>query len=165
MGNDILFKSEDFIFSYRAAGVLIQNNKILLQRPKNDDYSFIGGHVSRFEFSEDTLKREFMEEIHAEISIDSLFAVGEVFWKWGKTACHQIGLYYKVHLLENDIPLDGSFWGHDGFDDHRIDMEFCWVPLDELKRGVKVHPLELVPHILCDKKETVHFVSNQINRG
>lgn len=165
MNNDILFKEKDFMFSYRAAGVLIQNNKILLQRPKNDDYSFIGGHVSRFEFSEDALKREFMEELHAEIDIDSLFAVGETFWLWGKTPCHQIGLYYKVHLLGNDIPLDGSFWGHDGFDDHRIDMEFCWVPLDELKRGVKVYPLELIPHILSDKNETVHFVSNQINGG
>ena len=35
---DILFKKEDFVFSYRVGGILIRNGKILLQRPKNDDY-------------------------------------------------------------------------------------------------------------------------------
>lgn len=43
---DILFKQDDFIFSYRVAGILVQNNKILMQKPKNDDgYSFIGGRL------------------------------------------------------------------------------------------------------------------------
>lgn len=80
----------------------------------------------------------------------------------GKTPCHQIGLYYKIHLLGNVIPLEGSFWGYDEFDNRRVDLEFCWVPLDELRNGVKVYPLELIPHILSNKNEVVHFVSRQI---
>ena len=40
---DILFKNDDFVFSYRVGGILIHNEKILLQRPKNDDYAIIGG--------------------------------------------------------------------------------------------------------------------------
>ena len=36
---DILFKNDDFVFSYRVGGILIHNEKILLQRPKNDDYA------------------------------------------------------------------------------------------------------------------------------
>ena len=35
---DILFKNDEFVFSYRVGGILIHNEKILLQRPKNDDY-------------------------------------------------------------------------------------------------------------------------------
>lgn len=31
---DILFKNDDFVFSYRVGGILIHNEKILLQRPK-----------------------------------------------------------------------------------------------------------------------------------
>ena len=46
---DILFKNDDFVFSYRVGGILIRNGKILLQRPKNDDYSIIGGHVAAME--------------------------------------------------------------------------------------------------------------------
>ena len=48
---DILFKNDDFVFSYRVGGILIRNRKILLQRPKNDDYSIIGGHVAAMETS------------------------------------------------------------------------------------------------------------------
>ena len=60
---DILFKNDNFVFSYRVCGILIHNGKILLQRPKNDDYAIIGGHVAVME----TLKREFEEELHAKI--------------------------------------------------------------------------------------------------
>lgn len=35
---DILFKNDDFVFSYRVGGILIHKGKILLQRPKNDAY-------------------------------------------------------------------------------------------------------------------------------
>ena len=46
---DILFKNDDFVFSYRVGGILMCNGKILLQRPKNDDYAIIGGHVVAME--------------------------------------------------------------------------------------------------------------------
>lgn len=37
MKKDILFKIDDDVFSYRVGGVLIHDNKILLQKPKNDE--------------------------------------------------------------------------------------------------------------------------------
>lgn len=101
MGKDILYKTEDFVFSYRVAGILIRDNKILLQKPSNDDgYSLIGGHVSIGETTDISLIREFKEEIGVDISIDRLFAVGEIFFPWGKRPCHQISLYYKVKLSD-----------------------------------------------------------------
>ena len=98
MNRDILFKENEFVFSLRAAGVLIHEERILLQKPKNDDYAFIGGHVSAFETSEEALVREFREEIHADIAVDGLMAMGEIFFPWGKRPCHQIGLYYAEVL-------------------------------------------------------------------
>lgn len=50
---DILIKNDDFVFSYRVGGILMCNGKILLQRPKNDDYAIIGGHVVAMETSMD----------------------------------------------------------------------------------------------------------------
>ena len=67
-----------------------------------------------------------------------------------------------MHLVNDDIPLDGVFLGYDSLDDKRIDLDFCWVPLEALKNGVKGYPQELVPYILEQKKEIVHFVSKQI---
>ena len=135
---DILFKNDHFVFSYRVGGILIRNGKILLQRPKNDDYSIIGGHVAAMETSIETLKREFEEELHTKIEVDNLLAIGEIYFPWGKRPCHQICLYYNVHLVNDDIPLDGVFHGYDELDNERIDLDFCWVRLEELKKGTKV---------------------------
>lgn len=160
---DILFKQDDFIFSYRVAGILVQNNKILMQKPKNDDvYSFIGGHVSSCETSEEALKREYMEELHTDININNLFAIGEVFFPWKSKPCHQISLYYKVELKNlSDIQLDGSFPGYDVLNGKRYDLDFCWLDLNTLN-AVKVYPVELVPYIIENSNNVVHFISRQL---
>ncbi|KIL07535.1 DNA mismatch repair protein MutT [Clostridium botulinum] len=161
MKKDILFKTDDFIFSYRVAGILIYNDKILLQKPlKDEGYSLIGGHVAIQETTEETLIREFKEEIHADIKIVSLFAIGEIFFTWGKKPCHQISLYYKIQLSNlESIPIDRNFKGYDEVGNKRIDMDFCWIPLEKLKE-IKVYPKELISHILEDKNEVIHFISN-----
>ena len=82
-----------------------------------------------------TLKREFEEELHAKIEIDNLLAIGEIYFPWGKRSCHQICLYYNVHLVDDNIPLDGVFHGYDELDNERIDLDFCWVSLEDLKNG------------------------------
>lgn len=110
----------------------------------------------------ETLKREFEEELHAKIEVDNLLAVEEIYFPWGKRPCHQIGFYYNVYLVEADIPLDGVFQGYDELEHERIDLDFCWVPLEKLKKGTKVYPMERIPYILEPRKEIVHFVSKQI---
>lgn len=159
---DILFKNDDFVFSYRVGGILIVDDKILLQRPKNDDYAIIGGHIASMETSKETLIREFSEELHADIAVDELIAIGEIYFPWGDKPCHQLCLYYKVHLLDNSILPDGVFHGYDELDNERVDLDFCWVPLDDLKNGIKVYPLEIVEHILEPKNQIVHFISKQL---
>lgn len=162
MNRDILYKHEDLVFSYRVGGILIQNGKILLQRPNGDDFAIIGGHVAALETTRQTLQREFSEELHATIQVGRLMAVGEIFFPWGKRPCHQICLYYAVQLADPAaIPADGSFWGYDDFDNQRIDLEYIWVPLEKLEE-ITVYPQELIPHILSGKQETFHFISNQL---
>ena len=159
MPKDILYFNDDCIFSYRIAGVLIRDGKILLQKPKDDDYALIGGHVAAFETTADTLRREFKEEIGADISVGALIGIGEIFFNRGSKPCHQISLYYKVSLDdESQIPLGGVFSGYDDFGNTRIDLDFCWVPLDEFKSAT-VYPLEMKPHILSGSDEVFHFVS------
>ena len=163
MKKDILFNVDDFLFSFRVGGILLRDNKILLQKPKDDDYAIIGGHISSMETTSETLKREYQEELHTDIDGGNLLAVGERFFPWGNKSCHQVCFYYKVHLCdEESSPLDGVFHGYDELDDERIDLDFCWMPLNELRNGLKVYPLELIPIILDDRKEISHFVSKQL---
>ena len=159
---DILFRQDDFVFSYRVGGILIRDGKILLQRPKDDDYSIIGGHVSAMETTSETLVREFKEELHADVRVGELMAVGEIFFPWGNRPCHQIAFYYNVELSDSaQIPAEGVFRGYDEMDNERIDLDFCWVPLEKLD-GITVYPVELIPHIQSGSKEIFHFVSRQI---
>ena len=163
MKKDIIFLTDDFVFSYRVGGLLIHNGKVLLQKPKNDDYAIIGGHVAALETTAETLKREYMEELHTEIEIDRLLAVGEIFFSWDNQPCHQICLYYKISLVnQNSIPLDGIIHGYDELENERFDMDYCWVPLEQLENGLKVYPLELIPYIVNEPKEVIHFVSREI---
>lgn len=158
MSRDILFKQEDFIFSYRVAGVLIHDGKILLQRPKGDDYSYIGGHVAAFETTEETLIREFREETGADVEVERLLAVGEVFFPWGKRPCHQIGLYYRIRLKNPaQIPTEGEFRGSE-----RTGIDFCWIELERLA-DERVYLPELTAHILSGGEGVKHFVSNQLD--
>ncbi len=118
---DILFKTDDYIFSYRVGGVLIHNGKVLMQNAEGDDgYAFIGGHVAFGETTDETLVREFKEEIGANINIERLLMVNENFFPWGNKPCQQINLYYLISLKdETQIPLDRNFKALDDLGNER----------------------------------------------
>ncbi len=158
---DILFKERDFVFSYRVGGIAVENGKILLQRPLNDDYAIIGGHVEAMETAGEALKREFREELHTEIQVGKLLASGEIFFPWGNRPCHQICFYYAVHLCGDAVPRNGVFHGFDELAGERVGLDYCWVPLKELENGTKVYPLELIPYLLNPPEHPVHFVSKE----
>ncbi|WDV48095.1 NUDIX hydrolase [Clostridiaceae bacterium M8S5] len=159
MSKDILFKTEENVFSYRVAGILIIDNKILLQKPKHDnDYSIPGGHVNFGETSDEALVREFKEEINADIKIDKLIMVGENFFPWGDRPCQQISLYYVVSLCEEDqIPLDGTFKAIDELGDIRVNLDFCWIPLSKLD-DIVVCPANIKQYLFSLPEEIKHFV-------
>ena len=155
---DILFKTEDYVFSYRVAGICIQNGKVLLQKPSNDTaYAFPGGHVAFGETNAQTLIREFQEEIGVDISVGDLKWVGEVFFPWGSRSCHQICLYYMVDITSKNIPFEGMFIGKEKMEGRKFDLEFHWVPLEDLK-DIEVYPTNVVE--LMDKIDqgAQHFI-------
>ncbi len=162
MSQDILFKTENFIFSYRVAGILKRNGKILLQKPKNDNgYSIPGGHVAFGELSSETLIREFKEEMNADINIERLVMVGESFWPWGNRPCQQISFYYEISLCdEKQIPLEGSFSAYDDFGNERIDLEFSWINLFDM-RNLVVYPSNIKEELISLPQELKYFVYKQ----
>lgn len=137
---DILFKTEDAVFSYRVAGICVQDGKVLLQNTTEDPgFAFPGGHVAFGETNAQTLIREFKEEIGADIRVGELKWVAEVFFPWGSRPCHQICLYYMVTIENADIPREGMFLGAEHLEGRSFDLQFHWVPLE------RVSELELYP--------------------
>ncbi len=140
---DLFFKTENFVFSYRLAGVLIRNGKVLLHRTlKDPGYAFPGGHATFPESNEETLIREFKEEISADIVVKDLKWVGEIFFPWQGKPCQQICLFYQIDLLdETQVPQDGSFLARESFDGKTFDLEFSWVSMEEIDTILLYPPL------------------------
>jgi len=137
---DILFRTDEYVFSYRVAGICIQNGKVLLQKPDNDTaFAFPGGHVTLGETNAQTLIREFKEEIGVDISVGDLKWVGEIFFPWGNKPCHQICLYYNVDITSDNIPFEGMLIGSEQLEGRAFNLEFHWVPLEELE-NIEVYP-------------------------
>jgi 8-oxo-dGTP pyrophosphatase MutT (NUDIX family) len=155
---DILFRTEEYVFSYRVAGICMQNGKVLLQKPSNDTaYAFPGGHVAFGETNEQTLMREFQEEIGVDVSVGDLKWVGEIFFPWGNKPCHQICLYYTVDLVTENIPSEGMFMGREQLEGRKFDLEFHWVPLEELE-NIEVYPANAAELIHQIDRGVQHFI-------
>ena len=156
---DILFKTEDWVFSYRVAGICVREGRVLLQTTTGVDRSFAfpGGHVALGETNAETLIREFREELGTEVSVGALKWVAEIFFPWGSRPCHQICLYYMVEITDPTFPKAGVFTGTEHMEGRNFDLEFHWVPLED------VGTLDLYPTNAKDLLQTLtdgvqHFI-------
>jgi len=156
---DILFDTGNFRFSYRVAGILVRDGKVLLQKaPPDEGFAFPGGHVSFGETNEQTLIREFKEEMNVDIAVKDLKWVAEIFCPWNGKMIHQICLYYIVSLAdEYQFLPDTVFTGSEFFEDRSFSIEFHWIPLEELQNHV-VYPVQTKELILLLDEGVKHFV-------
>ena len=156
--SDILFKTDDYVFSYRAAGICIQNDRILLQKPTIDNgFAFPGGHAAFGETNEETLIREFKEEIGADISVGELKWVGEIFFPWGEKPCHQICLYYTVVIEDGHTPKEGTFLAQEQLEGRNFELEFHWVPIDKIS-DIEIYPANAIQLLENLNDNVQHFV-------
>lgn len=155
---DILFHTEEYVFSYRVAGICMQKGKVLLQKPSNDTaFAFPGGHVAFGETNAQALLREFQEEIGVDISVGDLKWVAEIFFPWGNKPCHQICLYYMVEVTSDHIPFEGMFLGKEKLEGRNFDLEFHWVPVSELEH-IEVYPTNVVELMNQMDQGVQHFI-------
>lgn len=160
--SDILFEENDYMFSYRVAGICVQNGKVLIHKPANEDsFAFPGGHVAYGETNEETLIREFREEIGADISVNNLKWVQENFFPWGEKKCHQICLYYIVTINGGNIPTDGVFTGREKLRSRgSSELEFYWKSIDELA-NIRMFPINAHQLLTEFDVGVHHFVSKE----
>ena len=67
---DITINVEDYILNIRAAAVIMHNGKILVHRNINSNhYALPGGRIEIGENSENTIKREILEEMGKQVEL------------------------------------------------------------------------------------------------
>lgn len=158
MEKDWLFKGDNYICNFRSVGVLIRDNKILVQRDKDgSEYALPGGHVKIGESSIDSLIREYREETGADILCERLIWTEECFWEWNRKLTNTIAFYYLINLCDNtDIPDNGEFVSQKD----NCNIVSGWLPLDELK-SLTIYPSFLKEKILDIGDQAEHFITKE----
>lgn len=156
MNKDWLFSAEEYICGLRTVGVLIQDNKILVQRDRDgNEFALPGGHVKIGEALEDGLIREYKEEIGSDILCKRLLWSEECFWKWNGKQAHSIVFYYLIELCKGQVIPD-----NDEFVSHKdnCNVFIGWMPIDEIQNAT-IYPEFLKKEIYNLNVHSKHFVS------
>lgn len=117
-------------FNCRVAAIIINQNRVLLNRAQTDSFWILpGGRAELGESSEQTLLREMQEELGVIVKIDRLLWLVEGFFSCENVPCHEIAFYYLVSLPN----------GHDKLSLNQFEIEdggeeilFKWFPLEEI---------------------------------
>ena len=156
MEKDWIFMNDDYICDLRVVGVLIRDNKILVQRERGgNEFALPGGHIKIGETLGDGLAREFKEETGADIICERLLWSEECFWEWNGKKSHTIAFYYLTELSEgSQISDDSEFLSHKD----NCNVLIGWMPVDEI-RNVTIYPEFIKKEIYNLSDYPKHFVS------
>lgn len=114
-------------FNYRIAGLGFRDGHLLVHRAVHEPFWTIpGGRAEIGETSEETLKREMIEELGVDVTVGRLLWIVENFFHYEGRDWHELGFYYLM-----EIPEDFPFRAHEII--HRVEdgdnhLEFKWVP-------------------------------------
>lgn len=84
-------------FNVRAAGVIFQQNHVLLHKLISDSFwALPGGRVEFLEPAQETIKREMQEELGIDICVEKLLWVVENFFIRNDKSYHELGFYFLI---------------------------------------------------------------------
>ena len=141
----------------RVSGIIIHDNRILLDVYDKEDYCLPGGTINFNESSDDSILRELEEEIGFKFVIDRLVSINEEFYvnfKNYKTHC--INFYYKMSFKDSSdidkIDLDRLEDDHGYMCQHH----YRWVDIDDLN-NIKLIP-EVIKNDIITGEFNIHHV-------
>ncbi len=153
---DIIIKTEELQFSYRVAAIIINKNKILMQ--KNNKYNYLslpGGKCQLKETSYDAVIREIKEEINIECEYIQTKAIIENFFysKFNNKNIHEINIISEIKFRdEKNYNLEKYKNIEEEYQDT---LWYEWVDIKELK-NLEHYPLQLIEIIESDNVK--HFI-------
>ncbi len=115
------FSTEIKNIGFRAGGLIMEGEKLLLHTSNIDDFYVIPGcGIQLYETSDQALKREFREEIGVDITIERLLWVLENLFEYDNERHHGMELIYLVSPLNSADKLkQDEFYG--------VEKEESWV--------------------------------------
>lgn len=143
-------------FHLRSAAIIQHNGRVLFQRPVQSENWFLpGGRVEHFESTEETLKRELMEEFSLQVDHMKLCWVVEYFLEAEDKKIQELGMHYLVEIPEHHKLVDHK----DEFKGMEDGYIHKWIEINELDK-YKIVPEFVVPQLqkLGDSSNVEHTV-------
>lgn len=128
-------------------GLAIKNNKLLVAEGYDDIkkqtfYRCLGGGIEFLEESKTALKREFLEELNIDITINKFLGISENIFTYNGQNGHELILFYSIDISDEDFKNEY----------HILDNEnkniVKWINIDEFKNKNKIlYPEEVFKYI------------------
>lgn len=89
-------------FNFRAVGVAVHHDKVLLHQAEGDSFwSLPGGRVEFGEAAEETLRREMREELGVDVEVVRLLWLVENFFVYDGKNYHELSPYFLMRLPDS----------------------------------------------------------------
>ena len=140
------FDRGDQRFCYRAAAVILDRGRVLLQKDMLGAPFWLlpGGRMEHGESGWDCIAREMRDELEEEVKVERLLWCVENFFKHQGMKWHEVGLYFLVSLpADSRFFGDGPHWGVEP----EIDLKF---PL-EWHEVERLGDVRLLPSFLRER--------------
>ena len=137
-------------FCYRAAAVILDRGRVLLQEDVLSEAFWIlpGGRMEHGESGWECIAREMREELEEDVTVERLLWFVENFFEHRGMKWHEVGLYFLVSLPEDSKYFgEGPHWGVET----EIDLTFRleWHDVDKLEA------VRLLPSFLRERLRSV----------
>ena len=160
MERDVRIDTEEKGFKLRVCGVVIVDNKLLVQKIRdNNFYCLPGGHAELGEDTEITVIREMKEETEEEYKIESLLVINENFFKHGIKDYHELGFYYKLIPQNNFKKEDYTRIEIDKGEAKKLTFE--WISIENLA-NIDFRPKFLKEKLMNENYKFEHIITKEI---
>jgi ADP-ribose pyrophosphatase YjhB (NUDIX family) len=136
-------------FNYRIVGVATHNDRVLLHRADGEQFwTLPGGRGELGETAEQTLRREFVEELDTEIEVVRLLWFVENFFTYDGRDYHELALYFLIRL-----PALSRYLRQDRFNgwEKNTTLFFQWFP----QEPAVLEELPLLPAFLQNRLQAL----------
>jgi 8-oxo-dGTP pyrophosphatase MutT (NUDIX family) len=136
----LVFDRGDQRFCYRAAAVILDRGRVLLQEDTLAEPFWVlpGGRMEHGEPGWDCIGREMREELEEDVTVERLLWFVENFFEHQGMKWHEVGLYFLVSLGEHSrFRGEGPHWGVETEIDLKFRLE--WHDVKKLD-GVRLLP-------------------------
>ena len=129
-----------------ALGLAIKNNKVLVSEgyDKVKDQTFyrcLGGGIEFLEKSDEALKREFKEEIGADVTVKDFLGLEENIFTFNGKNGHELIFVYTVDVKDSDYKEEYTII--DEVNSHAV-----WMDIEDFKSGKEIiYPTTVVKYL------------------